>query len=42
MILDGAGYHRSKEVIEAAKELGIRLHHLHTARIRIQLSDYRR
>jgi transposase len=28
MVLDGAGYHRSKEVVAAAKELGIRLHYL--------------
>ena len=28
MVLDGAGYHRSKEVIEEAKILGIELHYL--------------
>ncbi|OED50999.1 DDE endonuclease [Endozoicomonas sp. (ex Bugula neritina AB1)] len=28
MVLDGAGYHRSKEVVEAAKKLGIKLHYL--------------
>lgn len=28
MILDGAGYHRSKEVVDAAEELGIKLHYL--------------
>ncbi|MFK0574118.1 IS630 family transposase [Endozoicomonas sp.] len=28
MILDGAGYHRSKEVVEAAEKLKIKLHYL--------------
>lgn len=28
MVLDGAGYHRSKEVVEAAEKLGIKLHYL--------------
>ncbi len=28
LVVDGAGYHRSKEVVEAAKELGIELHYL--------------
>ncbi len=28
MVLDGAGYHRSKEVVEAAEKLLIKLHHL--------------
>ena len=27
MVLDGAGYHRSKEVVEAAEEVGIELHY---------------
>ncbi len=28
MVLDGAGYHRKKEVVDAATELGIELHYL--------------
>ena len=28
MVLDGAGYHRKKEVVDTAKELGIKLHYL--------------
>ena len=28
MVLDGAGYHRSTEVVEAAEKLGIKLHYL--------------
>ena len=28
LVVDGAGYHRSKEVVEAAKALGIELHYL--------------
>ncbi len=28
MVLDGAGYHRSKEVVDAAEKLGIKLHYL--------------
>ncbi len=28
MVLDGAGYHRKKEAVDAAKELGIELHYL--------------
>ncbi|WP_269078762.1 IS630 family transposase [Endozoicomonas numazuensis] len=28
MVLDGAGYHRSKEVVEEAENLGIKLHYL--------------
>ena len=28
LVVDGAGYHRSQEVVEAAKELGIKLHYL--------------
>ncbi len=28
MVLDGAGYHRKKEVVDAATELGIKLHYL--------------
>jgi len=28
MVLDGAGYHRKKEVVDTAKELGITLHYL--------------
>ncbi len=28
MVLDGAGYHRSQEVVKEAEELGIKLHYL--------------
>ncbi|OED49424.1 hypothetical protein ACH42_01785 [Endozoicomonas sp. (ex Bugula neritina AB1)] len=28
MVLDGAGYHRSKEVVDEADKLGIKLHYL--------------
>ena len=28
MVLDGAGYHKSQVVVEAAKKLGIELHYL--------------
>ncbi|MCK5894218.1 MAG: transposase [Endozoicomonadaceae bacterium] len=28
IVLDGAGYHRSKEVVETAERLGIKLHDL--------------
>ena len=37
MVLDGAGYHRSQEVVEEAEKLNIKLHYL---RLFYRLADH--